>query len=132
MKKYLFIISAVLAFCSCSGNTEKAKEYDLCVYGGSASGVVAAYSAARMGLDVIVVEPNVRIGGLTTGGLSFTDIGNKQVVKGVALQFYRRLGEHYGNLEQWVFEPSVAHKILMDYLDHKNIDVVICGCQRLG
>ena len=137
MKKYLFIISAVLAFCSCSGKTEEvAKKYDLCVYGGSASGVVAAYSAAQMGLDVLVVEPNIRIGGLTTGGLSFTDIGNKQVVKGVALQFYRRLGEHYGNLEQWVFEPSVAHKILMDYLDHENIDVVtgyhLCDAEMDG
>lgn len=133
MKKYLLIISALLAFCSCSSNE---KEYDLCVYGGSASGVVAAYSAAQMGLDVLVVEPNVRIGGLTTGGLSFTDIGNKQVVKGVALQFYRRLGEHYGNLEQWVFEPSVAHKILMDYLDHEKIDFItgyhICDAELDG
>ena len=133
MKKYLLLLSAVLAFCSCSSNE---KEYDLCVYGGSASGVVAAYSAAQMGLDVVVVEPNIRIGGLTTGGLSFTDIGNKQVVKGVALQFYRRLGEHYGNLEQWVFEPSVAHKILMDYLDHENIKVVtgyhICDAELDG
>ena len=121
MKKILLLVSAVLAMVSCSGN----KEYDLCVYGGSASGVVAAYSAAQMGMNVLVVEPGIRIGGLTTGGLSFTDIGNKQVVKGVALQFYRRLGEHYGNLEQWVFEPSAAHAILSDYLDHKNIKVVM-------
>lgn len=121
MKKSWILLFAVAAIISCA---KQEKEYDLCVYGGSASGVMAAYSAAQMGLDVLVVEPNIRIGGLTTGGLSFTDIGNKQVVKGVALQFYRRLGEHYGNLEQWVFEPSVAHKILMDYLDHKNIKVV--------
>lgn len=121
MKKYLIFTLAILAMISCD---RQQKEYDLCVYGGSASGVMAAYSAAQMGLDVLVVEPNIRIGGLTTGGLSFTDIGNKQVVKGVALQFYRRLGEHYGNLEQWVFEPSIAHKTLMEYLDHKNIKVV--------
>ena len=121
MKKYLIFAALIFASLSC---TKHDKEYDLCVYGGSASGVMAAYSAAQMGLDVLVVEPNIRIGGLTTGGLSFTDIGNKQVVKGVALQFYRRLGEHYGNLEQWVFEPSVAHKILLDYLDHENIKVV--------
>ena len=121
MKKILLLISAVAALISCNGN----KEYDLCIYGGSASGVVAAYSAAQMGMNVIVVEPTIRIGGLTTGGLSFTDIGNKQVVKGVALQFYRRLGEHYGNLEQWVFEPSAAHAILSDYINHKNIKVVM-------
>ena len=133
MKKYLFLISALVAMVSCSGLE---REYDLCIYGGSASGVVAAYSAAQMGLDVLVVEPTDRIGGLTTGGLNFTDIGNKQVVKGVALQFYRRLGEHYGNLEQWVFEPSVAHKTLMEYLDHKHIKVVkgyhICQAQMDG
>ena len=133
MKKYLIFAALIFASLSC---TKQDKEYDLCVYGGSASGVMAAYSAAQMGLDVLVVEPNIRIGGLTTGGLSFTDIGNKQVVKGVALQFYRRLGEHYGNLEQWVFEPSVAHKILLDYLDHENIKVVtgyhICDARMEG
>ena len=114
------MISALVALAACAE-----KEYDLCVYGGSASGVVAAYSAAQMGMDVLVIEPGIRIGGLTTGGLGFTDIGNKQVVKGIALQFYRRLGEHYGNLEQWVFEPSAAHAILSDYLSHKNIKVVM-------
>ena len=133
MRKYLLPLIALVAAISC--NSQKT-EYDLCIYGGSASGVMAAYSAAQMGLDVLVIEPSERIGGLTTGGLSFTDIGNKQVVKGVALQFYRRLGEQYGNLEQWVFEPSVAHKILLDYLDHKNIDVVkgyhICDAEMDG
>ena len=121
MKRFFLILAALVAMVSCA---EK-DQYDLCVYGGSASGVVAAYSAAQMGMNVLVVEPGIRIGGLTTGGLGFTDIGNKQVVKGVALQFYRRLGEHYGNLEQWVFEPSAAHAILSDYLNHKNIKVVM-------
>lgn len=121
MKRLFLMISALMALVSCSAE----KEYDICIYGGSASGVVAAYSAAQMGMDVLVIEPGIRIGGLTTGGLGFTDIGNKQVVKGVALQFYRRLGKHYGNLEQWVFEPSAAHAILSDYLDHKNIKVVM-------
>ena len=59
-----------------------------------------------------MVEPTVRIGGLTSGGLGYTDIGNKQVVRGLALDFYRRVGAHYGCLEQWVFEPGVAKEIL--------------------
>lgn len=125
------MVAALVAMVSCAE-----KEYDLCVYGGSASGVVAAYSAAQMGMDVLVVEPGIRIGGLTAGGLGFTDIGNKQVVKGISLQFYRRLGKHYGNLEQWVFEPSAAHAILSDYLNHKNIKVVmnrhLCDAQMEG
>ncbi len=94
---------------------------NLIVYGGTAAGVMAAYSAAQEGLDVLVVEPSPRIGGLTAGGLGQTDIGNKQVVKGLALQFYRRLGAHYGNLENWIFEPSAAKEVLEDYLRHPRI-----------
>ena len=104
--------------------TACAPKYDVCIYGGSASGVMAAYSAARMGLNVVVIEPTVRFGGLTAGGLGFTDIGNKQVVKGLALQFYRRLGTHYGNLENWVFEPSAASYVLDGYLSHPRITAI--------
>ena len=55
---------------------------------------------------------------MTTGGLGQTDIGNKQAVIGLAKQFYRKLGTHYGKLEQWLFEPHVAEEILMEYLDN--------------
>lgn len=119
MKKILIPALALISLCSCAE-----KEYDLCIYGGNASGVVAAYSAATQGLDVVVVEPTCRIGGMVTGGLGLTDIGNKQVVKGVALQFFRRLGARYGTLESWVFEPSAAKEILDGYLDNPHIKVV--------
>lgn len=98
--------------------------YDVCIYGGSSAAVTAAYSAAQMGKKVIVVSPDERIGGLTTGGLGYTDIGNKQAVFGVAKQFYRKLGEHYGNLESWIFEPSVALDLMETYLDHPGITVL--------
>lgn len=101
-----------------------AKKYDVCVYGGTSAGVVAAYSAAKCGLKVAVVEPGTRFGGLTAGGLGLTDIGNKQVVKGVAKQFYRKVGEHYGKLEQWIFEPSVADSIMRSYLRDPRITVM--------
>lgn len=107
----------MLAACTASG------EYDVCVYGGNSASVMAAYSAAQMGSDVVVVSPDMRVGGLTTGGLGYTDIGNKQAVVGVAKQFYRKVGEHYGKLEQWVFEPSVALEIMEQYLDHPRIKV---------
>ena len=74
-----------------------------------------------MGLDVVLVEPTEHIGGMTSGGLGYTDIGNKQVIAGVAKQFYRKVGEHYGRLEQWIFEPSVADSIMRAYIDHDNI-----------
>ncbi|MBO5311840.1 MAG: FAD-dependent oxidoreductase [Bacteroidales bacterium] len=111
------ILLPMLIACAGSG------EYDVCVYGGNSASVMAAYSAAQMGSDVVVVSPDMRVGGLTTGGLGYTDIGNKQAVVGVAKQFYRKIGEHYGKLEQWVFEPSVALEIMEQYLDHPRIKV---------
>ena len=115
MKNGILCIVAICMLAACS------PQYDVCIYGGSSSGVMAAYSAARMGRKVLVIEPTERFGGLTTGGLGMTDIGNKQVVKGLGLQFYRRLGAHYGTLEQWVFEPSAALEVMEAYLDHPNI-----------
>lgn len=100
------------------------REYDLCVYGGTSSGVVAAYSAAKSGLKVVLVEPTEHIGGMTSGGLGFTDIGNKQVIKGVAKQFYRKVGEHYGCLEQYIFEPSVADSIMRSYLEVEGLTLM--------
>ena len=100
------------------------RNYDVCIYGGTASGVMAAYSAAQMGMNVILIEPTVRFGGMTTGGLGQTDIGNKQAVTGLGLQFYRKLGAHYGTLEQWIFEPSAALEILNGYLAHRRIKAI--------
>ncbi len=119
MKK-LLTAAFLLSLLSCSGK----EEYDLCVYGGSSAGVMAAAAAARQGLDVVVIEPSVRVGGLTTGGLGYTDIGNKQVVRGLALDFYRRLGKHYGSLEQWTFEPSAALSVMEEYLAHPSIKTI--------
>ena len=99
-------------------------KYDVCIYGGTSAGVIAAYSAAQRGLDVVLVEPTEHIGGMTSGGLGLTDIGNKQVIAGLAKQFYRKVGEHYGRLEQWTFEPSVADSIMRAYLEHDNITLM--------
>lgn len=89
---------------------------DVCVYGGTSAGVIAAYTAAKMNKTVLLIEPTERLGGLSTGGLGFTDIGNKYVVSGLARDFYRRIGQHYGKFEQWTFEPSVAEAIFLDYV----------------
>lgn len=121
MERYFIILLSVLCLSGCRA---KEAEYDVCIYGGTSSGVVAAYSAAQKGLDVVLVEPSEHIGGMTTGGLGYTDIGNKQVVKGIAKQFYRKVGEHYGQLEQWIFEPGVASSIFKEYLSHRRITVL--------
>lgn len=121
MKANLLLTAVVLSiFVTACGKGE----YDLCVYGGSSAGIVAATSAARVGKRVVLIEPTEHLGGLTTGGLGLTDIGNKQVVKGLSQEFYRTLGHHYGRLEQWIFEPSVADSIYRVWLDDERIKVV--------
>lgn len=92
------------------------KQYDVCVYGGTAAGVIAAYTASKMGKSVVLVEPGRHLGGLTSGGLGYTDIGNKYAITGLSLDFYRRIGKHYGKFEQWIFEPHVAEEILLGYI----------------
>ena len=120
MRRTTIMIFAVLLLAGCS----RSRTYDVCVYGSTSAGVVAAYSAAQCGKSVVLIEPTEHVGGMTTGGLGFTDIGNKQVIKGVAKEFYRKVGRHYGRLEQWIFEPSVADSIMRSYLHHENITVL--------
>lgn len=111
----ILVMSLALAAC---GRTE------VCIYGGSSACATAAYSAAHEGCKVTVICPDVTIGGMTTGGLGQTDIGNKQAVTGLSRKFYRMLGEHYGKLEQWIFEPSVAEETLMKFLDSPRITLI--------
>ncbi|KAA6438473.1 FAD-dependent oxidoreductase [Dyadobacter flavalbus] len=100
-----------------------AEQADVCIYGATASGVIAAYTARKMGKTVILIEPGGHLGGMTSGGLGQTDIGNKYAITGLSLDFYRRLGKHYGKFEQWIFEPHVAKKYLQQYLDEAGIKV---------
>jgi len=74
---------------------------DIVVYGGTSGGIIAGIQAQAMGRSVIVIEPSARIGGLTTGGLGQTDIGNKQVIGGLSREFYRRILRHYNDPSAW-------------------------------
>ena len=137
---------AVLA----SGAALCAADYDVVVYGGTSAGVVAAVQAKAMGKSVILVGPDKHLGGLTSGGLGFTDTGNKSVIGGLARDFYRRIWQHYdsdagwrwqkkseyGNKGQgtpaidgaqrtmWIFEPSAAEKVFEDFVREHGITVV--------
>jgi len=102
----------------------KENSYDVVVYGGTSAGVIAAYTAKQMGKSVLLIEPGKRLGGLTTGGLGYTDIGNKYAIKGLSLDFYRKVGKHYSNFEQWIFEPHVADSIFLAYLKKAGVEVL--------
>lgn len=121
----LVFLSATILFTACKNNARSsAEEVDICVYGGSSAGIIAAYTAKKLGKSVIVIEPGDHIGGLTTGGLGATDIGNKYAVTGLAREFYRRVGTHYGKFEQWTFEPHVASKIYDDMIREADLKII--------
>lgn len=99
-------------------------DYDICIYGGTSSGVIAAYTAAKLGKTVLLIEPGKHLGGMSSGGLGLTDIGNKYAISGLALDFYRRIGQHYGKFEQWVFEPHVAENLFQEYIKRAKVEVL--------
>jgi len=127
---------------------------DIVIYGGTSAGIVAALQAARMHKSALIIEPGRRLGGLTTGGLGQTDIGNKAAIGGISREFYRRIKKHYADLSNWkwqkpeeytsggqsrtqsgedamwTFEPSAALQVFKDMLAEAGVDV-ICG-ERLN
>ncbi len=84
--------------------------YDVVIYGGTSAGIAAAVQVKRMGRSVAVIEPTHRIGGLTTGGLGSTDIGNKKAIGGIAREFYRRVHRHYQLPKNWKWQTSQAYE----------------------
>ena len=124
------------------------------IYGGTSAGVAAAIQTARLGKSVLIIEPTNRLGGLTTGGLGQTDIGNKHIVGGIAREFYENIKIHYDDSTNWVwqtkadyvdggqtrtgiyedamwtFEPSAALKVFHQMT--KNLDIRFVYNQKLN
>lgn len=123
------ILSLLFSQCQQAPDQKKADSknqevYDVVVYGGTSAGVIAAVAAKRMSQKVLLVSPDKHLGGLTSGGLGATDVGNKKAFRGLALDFYRRAGAYYDQLEAWRFEPHVAEQVFQDYVKEDNIPVV--------
>ena len=86
-------------------NAGEVIEADLCIYGATAGGVATAVQAARMGKTAVIAEFGKHLGGLTSGGLGATDIGNKAAIGGIAREFYHRVALHYASSNAWRWEP---------------------------
>ncbi|QOV91663.1 FAD-dependent oxidoreductase [Humisphaera borealis] len=95
---------------SASGAENVAGDYDLIVYGGTSGGVAAAVQARRMGRTVVVIEPTQRLGGLSSGGLGQTDIGNKAAIGGIAREFYRDVKKRYMEVDAWKWQQPSEYK----------------------
>ncbi|NND05648.1 MAG: FAD-dependent oxidoreductase [Saprospiraceae bacterium] len=124
-------------------------EADIIIYGGTSAAVTAAVQAKRMNKSVIMVSPDAHLGGLSAGGLGYTDTGNKSVIGGLSREFYQKLYDHYqtdeawqwqerseyGNKGQgtpaidgalrtmWIFEPHAAEEAFEDFVKEHEITV---------
>ena len=101
-------------------------EVDICVYGSTPAGIMAAYTAKLKGKSVLLISPSKRLGGMTAGGLGWTDIGDstshRRIIKGFAREFYRRIGHHYGmSSPTFCFEPKVALATFKGFLAEADI-----------
>ena len=148
--RLLPLLAWIIFFCGMVTPTAKpALEADVIIYGGTAAAVVAAVQVKAMGKSVIVVSPDIHLGGMSSGGLGFTDTGNKTVIGGLARDFYHRLFLHYndeknwrwekkskyGNVGQatvaldstyktmWIFEPHAAEKVFEDFVKENKLDI---------
>jgi hypothetical protein len=144
---YLSFLSSNVVF------AQNVSSFDVVIYGGTSAGVSAAIQSSRMGKKVILIEPSHRLGGLTTGGLGKTDIGNKQAIGGLSREFYRNIKKHYLKTEHWIwekreayqgvgyqamdedvmwaFEPSAALKVYLEMLKNES-NIYIVYNQRLN
>ena len=98
---------------------------DVCVYGATSAGVSAAVQAASLGKKVALVEFGNHIGGMTTSGLSATDIGDRHVIGGLARRFYRDVGQKCGLDEAWLFEPHVALAVYEEWIEKHSVGLYL-------
>lgn len=144
-----FTLLLALFFQGCNKTNPDIYDADVIIYGGTSAAIVAAVEVVQSGKTVIVVSPDKHLGGLTSGGLGYTDTGNKAVIGGLSREFYHRVYNHYNdstawvwqkqseygnkgqgtvamdgeNRTMWIFEPHVAEKVFENFVAENNITV---------
>ena len=143
------IFTLSISLCFADKSVKDSYSADVIIYGGTSGAITAAVQVIKRGKTVIVISPDKHLGGLSSGGLGFTDTGNKSVIGGLAREFYHRVYMHYdkpeawqwqkkeeyGNKGQgtpamdgadrtmWIFEPHVAEKVFEDFVKENNIKI---------
>jgi len=106
------VVAAISLFIAPATNAaEPPATADVVIYGGTSAGIVAAVQATAMGKSVVVVSPDTHLGGLSSGGLGWTDSGTKAVIGGLAREFYRRIKRHYDTPAAWVHQQPAEYKL---------------------
>lgn len=99
---------------------------DVAVYAATSAGVCAAVASARAGARAVLLEPGRHIGGMTSGGLGYTDVGDLRALGGMAAEFRAAVAEHYGvPVGRYAGpEPHVAEQIFLRWLEEAGVTVV--------
>ncbi len=122
MRVWIFLLAASLA-------PAATRDFDVVVYGATAGGVMTAVASARHGLKTVLLEPRRHVGGMATGGLSRTDTGTREVIGGLALEFYYRVGNKYDihrykNPVAWFYEPKVGELVMREMLAESGVTLL--------
>ena len=149
MKKYGYLMGIVLLILLQACGNSATYKADVIIYGGTSAAVTAAVEVMQTGKKVIIVSPDIHLGGLSSGGLGYTDTGNKATIGGLSREFYHRVWLHYNdsnswkwerheeygnkgqgtpamdgeNRTMWIFEPHVAEKVFEDFINEYNIPI---------
>lgn len=111
MRAMRMVIALTLLSSSCGVIPSDAPmQYDLVIYGGTPGGITAAVQAARMGKTALVIEPGNRLGGASSGGLGWADIGVEKTIGGMSLEFFHRVYEYYRQDSVWKFQRRADYK----------------------
>jgi hypothetical protein len=132
-RRTLWLAGAAWVLCAASVSirservaSDALRSFDVVVYGGTPGGIMAATAAAEQGLSVALVEPGQHIGGMVAGGLSYTDVDRQQnLIGGSTLDFFKRLGAHYGEAIGWRFEPHVAEQTFTDMVNAAHVHLFL-------
>jgi hypothetical protein len=105
-----FLVLVLLLLFNIEVFCKSVQSYDIVVYGATSSGITAAIQSSRLDKKVLLIEPGHRIGGLTTGGLGQTDIGNKQAIGGISREFYQNIKSHYQKQVNWIWQKRESYR----------------------
>jgi hypothetical protein len=120
------IISSMLILSTMVNAYSQVDEYGIVVYAATAAGTVAAIAAAEKGISILLIEPENNVGGMVTGGLSHNDYGDRTMIGGTALEFYRKVADHY-NMPIYYWrgpEPHVGKRIFRQWLNEADVSLI--------
>ncbi|MDB6019540.1 MAG: FAD-dependent oxidoreductase [Pedosphaera sp.] len=121
------VTAALVGPAFAAGTTERRK-VDVCIYGGTSGGVIAAVALAKLGRSVLVIEPTRHVGGMTSGGLGWIDYGRASTIGGLTKQYFDDVRAYYADAKVsnngWSVEPHVAEEIFEKLIAQHKVEVI--------